>query len=187
MSIFRLFELLVFILEMRFFALEYRQRHFTGLYFVKKMLEKQPFLDQNHGLTRLEKCQIFEFLIILFSQLRKAFFRSTISSKRFSWTILPKKKSWKLPFLDQNHGLTPLEKCQFFEFFIILFSQLIKTFFRSTISSKRFSWTILPKKKNFETWPFLDQNNALTPLKKCQFFNCLNFLFLQLKKGVSSL
>ena len=38
-------------------------------------------------------------------------------------------------------------------------------------------WSILPKKKNFEKWPFLDQNNGLTPSEKCQFFDFLNFLF----------
>ena len=36
MSIFRLFELLVFYsLERRFFVLEYRKRHFPGMYFLK--------------------------------------------------------------------------------------------------------------------------------------------------------
>ena len=31
------------------------------------------------------------------------------------------KKSWKWPFFVQNHGLNPLEKCQFFDFFNFLF------------------------------------------------------------------
>ena len=40
----------------------------------------------------------------------------------FSWPILPKKKKLeKWPFFDQNHGLTPLEKCQFFDFLNFLF------------------------------------------------------------------
>ena len=43
-----------------------------------------------------------------------AFFRSRISEKTFSWRILPKKKKLeKWLFLDQNHGLTPLQKSQF--------------------------------------------------------------------------
>ena len=32
----------------------------------KKNLEKWQFLDQNHRLTRLEKCQLFDFLNFLF-------------------------------------------------------------------------------------------------------------------------
>ena len=32
-----------------------------------------------------------------------------------------KKKLQKWPFLDKNRGLTPLEKCQFFDFMNFLF------------------------------------------------------------------
>ena len=53
-------------LERRFIILEYHKRHFSGLYCLKKKLEKWPFLDQNHGLTPLEKCQFFAFLDFLF-------------------------------------------------------------------------------------------------------------------------
>ena len=37
--------------------------------------------------------------------------------KDISWPILPKKKMEKWPFFNLNRGLTPLEKCQFFDFF----------------------------------------------------------------------
>ena len=79
-SILRLFELLVFLsLERGLFVLEYRKRHFAGLYCQKKKLGKWPFLDKNHGLTALEKCQFFDFLNFLFLYPRKAYFRSRIS------------------------------------------------------------------------------------------------------------
>ena len=39
------------------------------------------------------------------------------------------------------------------------------------------------KKKKFEKWPFWYQNHGLTPLKKCQFFDCFNFLFWYLRKA----
>ena len=45
----------------------------------KRKLEKWSFLDQNHGLTRVQKCQFFNFLNFLFLQSTKAFFRSRIS------------------------------------------------------------------------------------------------------------
>ena len=32
----------------------------------KKKLEKWPFVDENHGLTTLEKRQFFNFLTVLF-------------------------------------------------------------------------------------------------------------------------
>ena len=54
-------------LEKRFFVLEYRKRHFPGLcYLKKKKLKKWQFLDQNNGLTPLEKCKFFDFLNFLF-------------------------------------------------------------------------------------------------------------------------
>ena len=61
-------------LERCFLVLEYPIRDFHGLYLLKKKLEKWPFLDQNHGLTPLEKCQFYEFLNFMFLQPRKAFF-----------------------------------------------------------------------------------------------------------------
>ena len=54
-------------LEKRFFVLEYRKRHFPGLYCQKKKkLLKWPFSDQNNGLTPLEKDQFLDFLKLLF-------------------------------------------------------------------------------------------------------------------------
>ena len=67
MSTFRLFDHLFFIaLKSFFFVLEYRKRHFLGLYCLKKNLEKWPFLDQTHVLTPLEKYQFFDFFNFLF-------------------------------------------------------------------------------------------------------------------------
>ena len=37
----------------------------------------------------------------------------------------------------------------------------------------------MPNEKKLEKWPFLDQNDGLTPLKKCEFFDFLNFVFLK--------
>ena len=67
MSVFRFFELLVSIgYKGVFFDVEYRKRHFPGLYCLKKkQLENRPFLAQNHGLTPLEKCQFFDLLNFL--------------------------------------------------------------------------------------------------------------------------
>ena len=43
-------------LERRLFVLEYRKRHFPGLYCLKKKFEKWPFLFQNHELTPWTSC-----------------------------------------------------------------------------------------------------------------------------------
>ena len=62
-----------------FFFVKYRKKHFPGLVCLKRKSEKWLFLDQNHGLTPLEKCQFFDCLNFLFLSPRKAFFRSRIS------------------------------------------------------------------------------------------------------------
>ena len=79
-------------------------------------------------------------------------------------------------FLYQNHLLTPLEKCQFFDFLNFLFLSPRKAFFSFQDIVKTFSWPILPKKK-WEKKLFLEQNHGLTAVEKCQFLDCLNFLF----------
>ena len=67
MSIFRLFEFFVFIAWKGVFSfLNIVKDIFLAYIAFKKKLEKWPFLDQNHGLTRLEKCQFFDFLNFLF-------------------------------------------------------------------------------------------------------------------------
>ena len=136
MSIFRLFQLLVFIAQKDVFSFQNIVKDIFLAYIALKIkLEKWPFLDQNHGLTALDKCQFFDFFNFSFLQPRKAFFRSRISYKTFAWPILPeKRKLEKWPFLDQNHGLTPLEKCQFFDFFNFFFLQPGQSFFWSRIS-----------------------------------------------------
>ena len=40
----------------------------------KRKMEKWPILDQNRGLTPLQKSQFFDFLNLLFLEPRKAFF-----------------------------------------------------------------------------------------------------------------
>ena len=68
MSVFRLFELFDSIgYKDVFFDVENHKRHFPGRYSLKKKkCDKRPLLDQNHGLTLLEKCQFFDFLNFLF-------------------------------------------------------------------------------------------------------------------------
>ena len=111
-------------------------------------MKKRPFLDQNHGLTPLEKCQFSNFLNFLFLKPKKAFFGSRISWKIFAWPILPEKtKLEKWSFLDQNHGSTPLEKCQFFNFSTSCFYSLERRFFVLEYRKRYFSGPYCPKKK----------------------------------------
>ena len=108
-------------LERRFFDLEYHKSHFPGLYCLKKNFQKWQFLNQIHGLTFLEKCQFLHFLNFFFYNLERRFFVLEYRKRHFPSLYCKKRKLEKWPFLDQNRGLTPLGKCQFFDFFNLLF------------------------------------------------------------------
>ena len=184
MAIFGLFELLFFIAQKGVFSFQNIVKHiFLADIAEKKKLKKWPFLDQNHGLTSLEKYQFFHFLIFLLLQPRKAFFFVLEDRKRhFPGPFFLKKELEKWPFLYQNHGLAPLEKSHFFVFLNFFFIAQKGVFFFFRISQNTFSWPILEKKKKLSKYPFLSKNHGLTPLEKWQFFDFLNYLFLQPRK-----
>ena len=124
MSIFRLFERLFLQPRKLFFRCRISYETFSWPILPKKklnMLEKRPFFFQNHGFTPLEKYQFFDFLNLLFYSLKRCFFVLEYRKRRFPGLQCLKKKLEKWPFLDQNHELTPLKKCQFFDFFVLLF------------------------------------------------------------------
>ena len=152
MSTFRLFKLVVFLVQKGVFSVQnIVKKHFTALYCIKKkfqkwpLLEKKafswrilrkkkgrkwPFLDQNP----LEKCQFSYFMTSCFYSLQRRFFVLKYRKGHFLMLQCLKKKLQKCPFLDQNHGLTTWKKRQFFDFLNLLFLQPRKVFFRSRIS-----------------------------------------------------
>ena len=66
MSIFRFFERLVFYsLERRFFVVEYRKRHFPGLYCLKKNVEKMTIFGPKPWVNPFGKMIIFRFFKLL--------------------------------------------------------------------------------------------------------------------------
>ena len=121
-------------LERCFFVLEYRKGHFPMLHCRKKKVGKRPIFGPNHGLICLEKSQFFGFLNLFFYSLKGFIFVLEYRKRHFPGLYCLKKKLEKWPFLDQSHGLTPLEKWQFFDFLNFLFFWPKKAFFRSRIS-----------------------------------------------------
>ena len=118
MSIFRRFKLLVFIASKGGFSFQNIVIDIFMAYIAqKKTFEKWPFLDQNHGLSPLEKCQFFDFLNFLFSYPRKAFFRSRIQQKTFYWPILPKKKRGKMAIFGPKRWVNLFGKMSIFRLF----------------------------------------------------------------------
>ena len=75
---------------------------------------------------------------------------------------------------DQNHGLTPLEKSQFFDFLNFLFLQPRKAFFVVEYRKTHFPGPYCKKKETMGKWSIFE---------KPQFFDFFNFLFLQPRKA----
>ena len=137
MSIFRLFDFLVFIDNKGVFSFQNIVKDIFLVYIAlkKKKIGKMAISGPKPWVNPFGKMSIFRLLNFLFLQPRKTFFRSRISLTIFSWPILPKKKKLeKALFLNPKDGLTPLEKCQFFDFLNFLFLWFRKRFFCSRIS-----------------------------------------------------
>ena len=122
MSIFRLFELHLFIAQKGVFLFQNIIKDIFLAYNAKKRNGKKwLFLNQNHGLTTLVKCQFFDFSNFLCLQPRKTFSRSRISQKTYSWTIMPKKKKvQKMAIFGPKPWVNPFRKISIFRLFQLL-------------------------------------------------------------------
>ena len=114
MSIFRLYKLLVFKGQKSvFFFLGYHKRHFPALYFLKKV-GKRAIFGPKLWVNPFSKTSIFRFFkLLVFIAQKGVFSFQNLIKDNFQEYIAKKKKLEKWPFQDQNHGLTPMEKCQF--------------------------------------------------------------------------
>ena len=81
-------------LQRRFFVLEYRKRHFPGLYCLKRKLEKWPFLDQYQYLWK-KTVNFLRFWTSCFYILDRRFFVLEYPKRHFPGLYCLKKKNWK--------------------------------------------------------------------------------------------
>ena len=77
-------------------------------------------LDQNHGLTPLEKCQFFEFWASCFYSLEKRFFVLEYRKRHFAGLYWKKKKLEKWPLLDQKGWVNLFGQMSIFRLFEFL-------------------------------------------------------------------
>ena len=118
MSIFHFFELYVFRAQKGgFFVLDYHKRHFPGLYCLKKKVSKMAIFGPKPCVNPFGKMSIFQFFeLYVFIAQKDVFFVLDDQKRHFPCLFCLKKKFEKWPFLDRNHVLTSLVKCQFFFF-----------------------------------------------------------------------
>ena len=134
---------------------------------LNNVLDKKRNAHQNHGLTSFEKSQFLStFLTCCFYSLERLVFFSQYFQTHFAELFCLYKK---IP----NFRL----------FLACSFYSLEKLFsFQKTL--KHILLSYLADIKNMEKFPILDQNHRLSSSEKCQFFDFLNFLFLQPKQAL---
>ena len=117
MSIFRGFCTSFFYsLERLFFVLDYPM-----LYCLKKKVEKWSFLDQNHELICLEKCQFFDILNPFFYSLKWCFFVLEYRKRHFPGFYCLKQKDGKMAIFGPKQRVNPVGKMSIFQLFEPLF------------------------------------------------------------------
>ena len=199
MSIFRILELLVFIAYKGAFSFQIIVKVIFLTNIALNKVGKWPYLDRHHGLTPLEKLQFFDILKFLFLQPRKAFFRLfelqvfiaqkgdfSIQNieKLICLTYTAKKKNvGKMAIFGTKPWVNPFGKMSIFRILELLVFIAYKGAFSFQIIVKIIFLTYSAENKMLEKWPYLNQNHGLTPLEKLQFFDILNFLFLQPRKA----
>ena len=176
MSIFQVFELFFYRLERRFFVVEYRKGHFPGWYCRKKKDGKMAIFGPKPWVIPFEKMSIFWLFERLFYSLERCFFVVEYRKRHFPGLYCLKKICWKNGhFFFQNHGLTSLEKCQFFDFLKFFFYSLKRCFFLLKYRKRRFPGLYCLKKK-LEKWKFLDQSHGFGKMSIFRLFELLVFM-----------
>ena len=121
MSIFRLFELLDFIAQKAVLSFQNIIKEiFQANIALKKMLEKWPFLDQNHGLTHFEKYKFFNFMKFLFLQPKRRFLVLQYRKRHFPWLYCLKKQVGKMAIFGPKPWGNPFGKMAIFRRFDLL-------------------------------------------------------------------
>ena len=130
---------------------------------------------------KMSVIRLFELLLFI-AQKGVLSFQNIVKDIFLAYIAL--KKSGKNGHFSTKTRVNPFEKMSIFRLFeLLVFITQKGVFSFQNIAKDIFVAHIAKKKKKVQKWPFLDQNLGLTPLEKCQFYNFLNFLFLQPRKA----
>ena len=147
--------------------------------------KKTTFFDLKHGLTPLEKCDFLGLWKNTFFRAKKRFlFYLAHYLTLFLVLFWPKTtQEKKNTFFDQKHGLTPLEKWDFWDFKRLTFyGQKRFLFFLEhylTLFLVSF-WLKTSQEKNYIFWP----KAWVNPFGKMRFLGLWKIEFFMAKKGL---
>ena len=150
----------------------------SGFFCSKKNMRNRSIFWQKPWTNPFAKCRFFRVFRTFFLWSKKHSFLSRISKNlSFCLSLLKKQDQEKGQFFDKNHGLTPFQNVDFFEFFrTSLFTSKKHSFL-----SKKVSFLHIRRRSNFY------KNHGLTPLQNVDFFRlCENFIF-EVQKALFSI
>ena len=134
--------------------------------------EKVDFFRNTMDLPLCKMSIFFEFVWTSLLRSKKLCFLSRISKNLSFWLFWLKKKNvWKKGrFFDKNHGLTPLQNVDFFDFFrTSLFRSNKHSFLSRRLKNLSF-WLFLVKKKHIRKRSIFWQKPWTNPFPNCRFF-----------------
>ena len=101
-----------------FLVLEYRKRHFPGLYCLKKTSWKNGhFWTKTMGYPLWKNVNFSTFWTLCFYSLERCFLVLECRKTHFPGLYCLKKKVGKMAFFGPKVWVNPLEKSEFFDFF----------------------------------------------------------------------
>ena len=139
-------------LERRFFVLEYRKTHFTGLYCVKRSSWKKGHFWAK---TPLAKCQFFDFLNFLFFGLERRFFVLKYCKTHFTALLCLKKELAKIAIIVQKPWVNPFwQNAIFATFWTSCFYNLERRSFVLEYPKRHFPGPYCLKKRSWKNGLF---------------------------------
>ena len=134
-------------------------------------------MGQTHGLTPLEKGDFQGFEILKFLWPKKVSFLSRTLLNIICNLILTENKKRKSTFFGQNHAITPLEKCDIWDFerLKFLWPKKVSSLSRTLLNIVS---SLILRENQKEEFTFFDQKLGLTPLEKCDFWDFERLKFL---------
>ena len=106
--------------ERLLFALEYRKRHSSGLYCLKKKVEKMAIFGPKPWVTPLNKCQFFNFWTSCFYSQERLLFAIEYRKRHFPGLYCSKIKVGKMAIFGTKPWVNPLGKMSIIRLFGLL-------------------------------------------------------------------
>ena len=133
-------------------------------------MEKWPFLDQNHGLTPLEKCQISTFWTSFLYNLERRFFVLEYRKGHFPMLYCLKKR-WKEAIFGPKPWIDPLwKKINFSTFWTTYFYSLERCFLVLEYRKRHFPGLCCVKKKRVAKMATFGPKAWVNPFGKMSSF-----------------